>query len=85
MLMEPKNKKPAVAIAAVLIVGLVLGLAILRSETAKPAGDGHGHAESAAHADDGKHGDKDHHDEAAAPSKAHTAASCSPRTASALS
>ena len=85
MLIESKNKKSAVAIAAVLIVGLVLGVAILRSETAKSAGDGHGHAESAAHADDehhgkkakddeghghdDKHGDKEHHDEAAAPSK----------------
>lgn len=85
MLMEPKNKKSAMAVAAVLIVGLVLGVAILRSEKAKPAGDEHGHAESAAHADDehhgkkakeddghghdDKHGDKEHHDEATAPTK----------------
>lgn len=80
MLMEIKKKKSALAIAAVLVLGLVLGVAILRTEKAKPAGDEHGHAESAAHADeehhdkkagdehaqDDKHGDKERHTGAAA-------------------
>lgn len=85
MLMEPKKKKSAVAIAVVLAIGLVLGFAILRTEKSAPAGEehGHGHEEAKAHADDehhGKkaadghaddkdHGDKEHHEEAAEPAK----------------
>ena len=62
MLMEAKNKKSAAAIAVVLLVGLVLGVAILRTEKAKPAGDGHGHSEGAEHAE---RADEAHHDEKA--------------------
>ncbi len=84
MLIPVKNKKSAVAVALVLIAGLLLGAAILRSEKAKPAGDEHGHAEVAggsAHADDEHrgekakdddghgHDDKAHADESAAPTK----------------
>lgn len=80
--MTMKNKKSALAIAAVLAVGLALGVAILRTEKAQPADDERGHVESAAHADDehpgkkaeagpaddDKHADKEqHHQEAAAP------------------
>jgi cobalt-zinc-cadmium efflux system membrane fusion protein len=75
------NKKSAIAIAVVLALGVVLGVAILRTEKAQPAGEehGHGHAESATHADDEHHGkkggdshdhdkghdDKEHHEDAA--------------------
>lgn len=83
MTIAMKNKKSAVAIGVVLVLGLVLGLAILRTEKAQPAGDEHGHAENSAHADDEHHGkqakdahgheaehaDKEHHEEAAAPAK----------------
>ncbi|MBT9494379.1 MAG: efflux RND transporter periplasmic adaptor subunit [Paucibacter sp.] len=84
MSITAKNKKSAVAVALVLIAGLLLGAAILRSEKSKPAGDEHGHAEVAggsAHADDEHrgekakdddghgHDDKAHADESAAPAK----------------
>lgn len=79
MMMEPKNRKSAQAIAAVLLVGLVLGVAILRTEKAQPEGEEHGHAEAAGHGDDthgkegkeGKdgHSDSDHHAQAAPPGK----------------
>ncbi|MEO3713752.1 efflux RND transporter periplasmic adaptor subunit [Roseateles flavus] len=84
MLMEPK-KKSAVAIAVVLVLGLVLGVAILRTDKSAPAGEehGHGHEEAKGHADAEHHGkkaadshadhkdhaDKEHHEEAAAPTK----------------
>lgn len=81
--MNVKNKKSALVIAAVLALGLVLGVAILRTEKTQAAGDEHGHAENAAHADEEHHGkkaeaghddhdkhdDKEHHEEAAAPAK----------------
>jgi cobalt-zinc-cadmium efflux system membrane fusion protein len=44
-------KKTAWAIAAVLVLGLVLGGAILGTRKAEPAGEGHGHAEHTAHAE----------------------------------
>jgi len=42
------------------VLGVVLGIAILRTERQQPAGDehGHGHAENAAHADEEHHGEK---------------------------
>ncbi|HEY1091516.1 MAG TPA: efflux transporter periplasmic adaptor subunit, partial [Burkholderiaceae bacterium] len=58
MTTDIKNKKSALAIAAVLVVGLVLGAAILRTDKVQPAGEDHGHAE-AGHAEEG-HGDKGH-------------------------
>lgn len=87
MNMDMKNKKSTWVIAAVLIVGLVLGIAILRMDRAQPAGEGHDHAEAAHGKDDH---DLDHmggkgHDEAGnastAPAKDRMAASCSPRAA----
>lgn len=56
-----KNRKTPVAIAAVLAVGVLLGIAILRTDRSRPAGDAHGHAENAAPADEphGKTGSKD--------------------------
>lgn len=73
MSMEPKNKKSAIAVAAVLVAGLVLGVAILRTEKAQPAGEEHGHAEAAGHADEGHtkdgHSDSDHHAQTAPPAK----------------
>lgn len=85
MSMQSKKMKSGIAIAAVLVLGLVLGVAILRTEKSAPAGEepGHGHEEVKAHADDehhGKkatdghaedkgHGDKEHHEEAAAATK----------------
>jgi len=57
------QRKSVLAVAAVLALGLLLGLAILRTGKARPAGDAHGHAESAAHAD-GDHQDE-HPDEKA--------------------
>lgn len=69
LMMKPENKKSALAIAGVLLLGLVLGVAILRSESAKPAGDEHGHSESRPHGDKAKvgHGDEhgDEHDKPA--------------------
>ncbi len=55
--MSLKNKKSALAIAAVLALGLVLGVAILRTGKTQAAGDAQGHAENAAHA---AHADEDH-------------------------
>lgn len=80
MLMEPKNKKSRLAIAAVLALGLALGVAILRTEKSQSAGDEHGHAEAGhgeeangkdEHAKDGKegHSDSDHHASPAQPAK----------------
>lgn len=79
MLMDSKKKKSALAIAAVLVIGLVLGVAILRTEKSKPAGDEHGHSESAVHTDeehgekktddDHGHDDKEAHREAAKPAE----------------
>lgn len=59
MNMDMKNKKSTWVIAAVLIVGLVLGVSILRMDRAQPAGEGHDHAE-AAHGKDDHDNDHDH-------------------------
>lgn len=58
--MDRKNKQSALAIAAVLAVGLVLGIAILGTDKAQPAGDEQGHAEANAAAvpQKGPHGGK---------------------------
>lgn len=55
---DMKSKKSTRIVAAVLAIGLVLGIAILRLDRAQPAGEGHEHAE-AAHGKDG-HDDKGH-------------------------
>lgn len=77
MTTDIKNKKSALAIAAVLVVGLVLGAAILRTDKVQPAGEDHGHAE-AGHAEEGHgdkghdkegHSDSDHHAQAAPPTR----------------
>ena len=62
-----KSKKSAIAIAAVLVVGVALGITILRSGKVNPGGEEHGHAESAAHAD------AEHHDPKAEEGHAHEA------------
>ena len=59
------GKKQAMAIVAVIIVGIVAGVAILRSQPAQPAGDAHGHTETHGHGHEGH----DEHEEAAAPAK----------------
>ncbi|MEJ5896368.1 efflux RND transporter periplasmic adaptor subunit [Aquabacterium sp. G14] len=61
-----KKHTSRLAIAAVLILGGLLGWAILQKDTAQPQ-DEHGHA---AHTEDGAHADAEHH--GAAPDKAHT-------------
>nr|WP_316644642.1 efflux RND transporter periplasmic adaptor subunit [uncultured Roseateles sp.] len=53
--MKMRTKKSALAVAAVLLVGAVLALAILRS--GQPEGETHGHEAS--------HDEKEHHDEGA--------------------
>ncbi|MEO3715251.1 efflux RND transporter periplasmic adaptor subunit [Roseateles flavus] len=85
MMEATKNKKTPVAIAIVLALGVVLGIAILRTDKAKPAGDEHGHAQSAAPADDEHHGRKGsegHAHEAGHEDKEHhaTAAQAAPQT-----
>ncbi|WP_423456588.1 efflux RND transporter periplasmic adaptor subunit [Ottowia sp. VDI28] len=73
------NKKSVIAVAAVLVLGVALGIAILRTDKARPAGEehGHGHTESATHADaehhgqqaadkhehETGHGDQEHHED----------------------
>jgi cobalt-zinc-cadmium efflux system membrane fusion protein len=78
MLIKPKKKKSLIAMAVVLVLGLVLGVAILRTEKTQAAGDEPGQAKSAAHADEdhsgkkgeaghSEHGESDHPEAAAAP------------------
>ncbi|RZI40014.1 efflux RND transporter periplasmic adaptor subunit [Herbaspirillum sp. HC18] len=56
------TKKQALSIAAIVIIGVLLGALILILDRAKPAGDGHGgHADT--HADVGHGDDKHGHDE----------------------
>jgi cobalt-zinc-cadmium efflux system membrane fusion protein len=64
------GKKQAMAIVAIVLIGIVTGVAILRSAPAKPAGDehGHGHSEAKEH-DHGSHADHDEHADAAAAKK----------------
>lgn len=68
MLKNPKNRKTALAIAAVLLLGLVLGAVILRSGKTPHAEDGHdhGHGDHAADAappPQGPHGSQPEHAE----------------------
>ena len=62
------GRKQLIAIVALLVLGVVAGVAILRSEPAKPAGDGHGehgghgHEEAKGHADSEHHGEETAHD-----------------------
>lgn len=56
------SKKQTLSIAAIVIIGVLLGALILTMEKAKPAGDGHGHGHGG-HADthaDAGHGDDKH-------------------------
>jgi cobalt-zinc-cadmium efflux system membrane fusion protein len=59
------GKKQAMAIVAVILAGIVAGVAILRSQPAKPAGDAHGHTETHGH----EHEGHDEHEEPAATPK----------------
>lgn len=69
MKLDPSNRKPivkqTVLIALVLIVGLVLGAAILGAKKTEPAGDAHGHGTDA-HAEAKEHDDEEHHEAKAA-------------------
>jgi len=61
---NPMKQKSWLAIAVVVVVGALLGWAILQKDKPK-ANDEHGHAEPADHAEAGGHADGEHHEEAA--------------------
>src|SRR3990167_7783514 len=64
---NPMKHKSWLAIAVVVVLGALLGWAILQKDKPK-AHDEHGHAEHAeaeGHADDKEHGDEEHHEDAA--------------------
>jgi cobalt-zinc-cadmium efflux system membrane fusion protein len=63
------GKKQAMAIVAIVLVGIVMGAAILRSAPAKPAGDEHGHSEAKEQHDHGDHGGHDEHEDSASAKK----------------
>jgi cobalt-zinc-cadmium efflux system membrane fusion protein len=60
---RPGNKQ-AIAIAAIVVAGIVAAVAILRSEPAQPAGDARGHGEANRHPDHAGHGQDAHHEKA---------------------